>query len=50
MQPVTINDVERLIDDPISFAVLMSDCEILDVIATFVTILNRRKPFRGGQN
>ena len=50
MQPVTINDVEKLIDDPISFAMMMTDCEIQDVIATFVTILNRRKPFRGDQN
>ena len=50
MQHITVNEVEKLIDDPISFAMMMTDCEIEDVIATFVSILNKRKPHRGDQN
>ena len=50
MQRITVNEVEDLIDDPISFAMMMTDCEIQDVIAIFVSILNQRKPYRGDQN
>jgi len=50
MKTVTRDDAHRLASDPISFAMMMNDCEIEQVIVTFVSVLNKRKPDRGGQN
>ena len=48
MQCVNRNDANKLARDPLSFA-LMLDCDQLEcVIATFVSVLNKRKPDRGG--
>ena len=48
MHCVTKKDVEKLANDPISFAMLMENCELERVIVTFVSVLNKRKPDRGG--
>ena len=42
------DDVTKLINDPISFAMVMDDDRIEDVIVKFVSVLNRRKRNRGG--
>ena len=48
MKYVSVKDVEKLANDPISFAVLMNRCQLEHVIVTFVSELNKRKPERGG--
>ena len=48
MQYITRKDVEKLANDPISFAILMNHCQLEHVIVTFVSELNKRKPERGG--
>jgi hypothetical protein len=48
MQTATRNDVEKLAEDPIGFAVMMENRELEDVIVAFVSVLNKRKPDRGG--
>jgi len=48
MQYVSRKDVEKLANDPISFAILMDHCQLEQVIVTFVSELNKRKPERGG--
>jgi len=44
MQPVKRNDVDNLIDDPISFATMMDAHQLEHVIVAFVSVLNKRKP------
>jgi hypothetical protein len=46
MQPVSRKEIQKLVDDPISFAMLMSCREIEHVIVEFVSVLNKKK--RGG--
>ena len=48
MHHVTREDARKLAKDPISFAMMMDNCQLEDVIAAFVTVLNKRKPDRGG--
>lgn len=48
MKYVPRKDVEKLANDPISFAILMDPCQLEHVIVTFVSELNQRKPERGG--
>lgn len=36
-------DIQRLTDDPLSFAMLMDDYQIEQVIVAFVSVLNKRK-------
>jgi hypothetical protein len=48
MQYVGRKDVEKLANDPISFAILMNHYQLEHVIVTFVCELNKRKPERGG--
>ena len=48
MQCVSRNDAKKLAEDPISFALMMDDIQLQHVIATFVCVLNKRKPDRGG--
>ena len=48
MQYVTVKEVEKLANDPISFAILMDHFQLEHVIVTFVSELNKRKPERGG--
>ena len=48
MQFVNRNDAKRLVQDPISFALMLDDSQLEHVIATFVSVLNKRKPDRGG--
>jgi hypothetical protein len=50
MPAVTRNDTRKLQKDPLSFAILMEDRHIENVIVTFVSVLNRRKQKRGDQN
>jgi hypothetical protein len=48
MQCVARNDVRKLTTDPLSFAIMMDNMELEQVIAAFVAVLNKRKPYRGG--
>lgn len=50
MNIITQDDIDKLQKDPLSFAVLMEDRHIEEVIVTFVSVLNKRKQKRGGQN
>jgi hypothetical protein len=47
---VSKKDAVKLAKEPISFAMMMQDHELEDVIVAFVSVLNRRKTERGGQN
>ena len=48
MKIVTREDVEKLKDAPISFAIMMENAQLEHVIVTFVSVLNKRKLDRGG--
>ena len=48
MKYVSRKDVQKLANDPISFAILMDHSQLEHVIVTFVSELNKRKPERGG--
>jgi hypothetical protein len=48
MKPVANDCVTKLINDPLSFAMVMDDDRIEDVIVKFVSVLNRRKGRGGG--
>jgi hypothetical protein len=41
-------NVKKLIEDPLSFAMMMDDEQLEHVIITFVSVLNKRKTDRGG--
>ena len=45
---VHVGDIAKLITDPLSFAIMMRDEELEDVIALFVSVLNKRRNRRGG--
>ena len=47
MHCVTRKDAWKLAQDPISFAMMMDNCQLEEVIAAFVSVLNKRKPYRG---
>jgi len=47
----TENDcITHLKNDPISFAMMMDDQEIEEIIVAFVSVLHDRKRIGGGQN
>jgi hypothetical protein len=48
MKPTTRKEVQKLTCDPISFAMMMDNRQLEDFIAAFVSVLNKRKPDRGG--
>ena len=48
MKPIANDCVTKLINDPISFAMVMDDDRVEDVIVTFVSVLNKRKGHGGG--
>jgi len=50
MNTITQDDIGKLQNDPLSFAVLMEDRHIEQVIVTFVSVLIKRNRKRGGQN
>ena len=50
MNTITQDDIGKLQKDPLSFAVLMEDRHIEQVIVTFVSVLIKRNGKRGGQN
>ena len=50
MPNVTKEDIRKLKEDPLSFAVLMEDRHLENVIVTFVSVLNKRNKKRGDQN
>ena len=41
-------NVKKLIEDPLSLAMMMDDEQLEHVIVTFVSVLNKRKTDRGG--
>ena len=41
-------NVKKLVEDPLSVAMMMDDEQIEHVIVTFVSVLNKRKKDRGG--
>ena len=47
---ITREDVRKLAKDPISFAMMMENHELEDIIVTFVSVLNRRKLNGGDYN
>ena len=48
MPCVSRNDARKIAEDPVSFALMLDDRQLEHVIATFVCVLNKRKPDRGG--
>ena len=48
MHCVNRNDAKKLAQDPISFALMLDNDQLEHVIATLVSVLNKRKPDRGG--
>jgi hypothetical protein len=44
MQYISRNDARKLAEDPLSFALMLDDHQLEHVIATFVSVLNKRKP------
>ena len=48
MECITRKDTQKLAKDPISFAMMMDESELEHVIVAFVSVLNKRKPDRGG--
>jgi hypothetical protein len=48
MNCVNPKNVKKLIEDPLSFAMMMDDEQLEHVIVTFVSVLNKRKTDRGG--
>jgi len=48
MHCVNRYDAQKLAEDPISFALMLDDSQLEHVITTFVSVLNQRKPDRGG--
>ena len=48
MQRINRNGAKKLAKDPISFALMLDDDQLEHVIVTFVSVLNKRKPERGG--
>jgi len=50
MPTITKEDIRKLRKDPLSFAVLMEDRHLENVIVTFVSVLNKRNKKRGDQN
>ena len=44
MQCVNRIDAKKLAEDPLSFALMLDDEQLEHVIATFVSVLNKRKP------
>jgi len=50
MNEITKEDIRKLRNDPLSFAVLMENQYLEHVIATFVSVLNKRRRMRGDQN
>jgi hypothetical protein len=48
MERITRTDVQKLEKDPVTFAMMMDDDRIEEVIVAFVSVLNKRKLDRGG--
>ena len=48
MECITKKDIQKLAKDPISFAIMMDNHQLEHVIVAFVSVLNKRKPDRGG--
>jgi hypothetical protein len=48
MHRVNRNGAKKLAQDPISFALMLDDDQLEHVIVTFVSVLNKRRPDRGG--
>ena len=36
-------DIQRLTDDPVSFAMMMDNHQLEEIIVAFVSVLNKRK-------
>ena len=48
MNCINRETVKKLIEDPLSFAMMMDDEQLEHVIVTFVSVLNKRNTDRGG--
>jgi hypothetical protein len=44
------SDIDRLLADPVACASMMETAEMEDVIVAFVSVLNRNRISRGGQD
>jgi len=50
MANITREDIKKLKNAPLDYAILMEDRHIENVIVTFVAVLNERNNKRGDQN
>ena len=50
MKAVPKELVQEVIQDPVSIAMMLTNAQIEQVIAEFVSVLNKRNHRRGGQN
>ena len=50
MERVTKKDINKLAKNPMFFAMMMDESELEHVIVTFVSVFNKRKNGRGGEN
>jgi hypothetical protein len=48
MNFINRKNIKKLIEDPLSVAMMMDDEQLEHVIVTFVSVLNKRKTDRGG--
>jgi len=50
MQHVIRNEAEKLVNNPISFAMMMYDSQLENVIVAFISVLLDKNKDRGGKN
>ena len=50
MENTSQKDIKGLIEDPLSFAIMMDNHQIEHVIVAFVSVLLERNTHRGGKN
>ena len=50
MQSVTKKDIEKIENDPLSFAMMMENHQLENVIVAFISVLLKRIEDRGGKN
>ena len=48
MKSISRKEVKKLTEDPLSFAMMMDNSQLEEVIVAFVSVLNKRIPDRGG--
>ena len=50
MEFTTRKNVKKLVKDPLSFALMMENDQIKEVIGIFFSVLTERENLRGGKN